>query len=227
MSDALAYSQKHLVAWQETHLQQIQQLSGLLAFRSDTTCGPYKVCNLPAKIVPLLTVSKRLYDPSRWHTLAKAFRLEIYNLNTISTEPLLHLSLYAGLVALKTPACFDHFTKNVDCPVCDGESGPDSMPLGLGKLAGEVPYSHHSNSTIVCRISGKIMDEDNMPMAFPDGHVYSREVSGSHSFIFGVFLIEHYNKALEDMAKRNNGVVTCPRTGKSVQFHELRKVFIS
>ncbi|KAF5310514.1 hypothetical protein D9619_008011 [Psilocybe cf. subviscida] len=192
MSDALAYSQKHLVAWQETHLQQIQQLSGLLAFRSDTTCGPYK----------------RLYDPSRWHTLAKAFRLEIYNLNTISTEPLLHLSLYAGLVALKTPACFDHFTKNVDCPVCDGESGPDSMPLGLGKLAGEVPYSHHSNSTIVCRISGKIMDEDNMPMAFPDGHVYSRE-------------------ALEDMAKRNNGVVTCPRTGKSVQFHELRKVFIS
>jgi hypothetical protein len=54
--------------------------------------------------------------------------------------------------------------------------------LGLGKLATEVPFSHHANSTIVCRISGKIMDEDNMPMAFPNGYVYSREVGVSLSF---------------------------------------------
>ena len=119
---------------------------------------------------------QRLYDLSQWSTIAKTFRLAIYTLNTLSTEPLLNLALYAGLVALKVPACFDHSTKNVDCPVCDGESGPGSQPLGLGKLAKEVPYSHHANSTIVCQISGKIMDEDNMPMAFPDGHVYSREV---------------------------------------------------
>ena len=57
--------------------------------------------------------------------------------------------------------------KNRDCPVCDP---------WLGKLAEEVPFSHHVNSTIVCRLSGKIMDEDNAPMAFPNGYVYSREV---------------------------------------------------
>ena len=57
--------------------------------------------------------------------------------------------------------------KNRDCPVCDS---------WLGKLAEEVPFSHHVNSTIVCRLSGKIMDEDNAPMAFPNGYVYSREV---------------------------------------------------
>lgn len=51
------------------------------------------------------------------------------------------------------------------------------LGLGLGKLAMEVPHSHHANSTIVCFITGKIMDEDNMPLAFPDGHVYSKEVS--------------------------------------------------
>lgn len=61
--------------------------------------------------------------------------------------------------------------------MCDGEVGSDSQGLGLGKLAEEVPLSHHANSTIVCRISGKIMDEDNMPMAFPNGYVYSREAS--------------------------------------------------
>ncbi|KAF9568695.1 hypothetical protein CPC08DRAFT_702304 [Agrocybe pediades] len=191
-TEAIAYSKKHLIQWQETHLPQIRQLLALLAFPPTTACGPYK----------------RLYDLSRWNILAKSFRLSIYNLNTLSPEPLLHLSLYAGLVALKLPACFDHSTKNVDCPVCDGESGTASEPLGLGKLAGEVPYSHHANSTIVCQISGKIMDEDNMPMAFPDGHVYSRE-------------------ALEEMALKNGGVVTCPRTGKTCQFSELRKVFIS
>jgi hypothetical protein len=98
-------------------------------------------------------------------------------LNTLPAEPLLHLALYAGLASLKLPACYDQSTKNVDCPVCDGDVGSDSQGLGLGKLGEEVPLSHHANSTIVCRISGKIMDEDNMPMAFPDGHVYSREVS--------------------------------------------------
>ncbi|KAF9530241.1 CTLH/CRA C-terminal to lish motif domain-containing protein [Crepidotus variabilis] len=191
--EAIAYSRKHLVSWQDTHLAQIRQLSALLAFPPNTLCGPYK----------------RLYDPSRWGSLAKNFRFAIYNLNTLSTEPLLHLSLYAGLVALKLPQCFDHATKNVDCPVCDGESASESgpQPLGLGKLAREVPYSHHANSTIVCRLTGKIMDADNMPLAFPNGYVYSRE-------------------ALEDMAARNNGIVTCRTTGDTCEFRKLKKVFI-
>jgi len=157
----------------------------LLAFPPTTSCGPYK----------------RLYDPSRWTTLTHSFRLAIYNLNTLPTEPLLHLALYAGLASLKLPACYDPATKNVDCPVCEAESG-------LGELAEEVPFSHHLNSTIVCRLSGKIMDEDNMPMAFPSGHVYSRE-------------------ALEDMAGKKNGIVTCPRSSSTCEFSQLRKVFIS
>ena len=126
-----------------------------------------------------------MYDPSRWNNLIQSFRLAIYNLNSIPTQPLLHLALYGGLVALKLPACYDQSTKNVDCPVCEGEG---DQSLGLGKLAEEVPFSHHSNSTIVCRITGKIMDEDNPPMAFPNGRVYSREV---HAFISlgGAFLM--------------------------------------
>ena len=94
----------------------------------------------------------------------------MYNLNNLSTEPVLSLALYAGLASLKLPSCYDSSTKSVDCPVCDGD---------LGQLAKEVPFSHHVNSTIVCRMSGKIMDEDNMPMAFPNGYVYSKEVSSS------------------------------------------------
>lgn len=240
--EAIAYMKKHLVQWQETHFEEIKRVSALFAFPPTTTCGPYK----------------RLYDVGRWANLIHFFRLAIYNLNTLPDEPLLHLSLYAGLASLKLPACFDTFTKNVDCPVCDGESttlgaasnkdvtmtstpvvtsshdttehesllsptsalGPapttgaiessasTTQALGLGKLAEEVPFSHHVNSTIVCRITGKIMDEDNWPLAFPDGNVYSVE-------------------AMQDMAAKNNNLVTCPRTGNTCSFAELRKVFIS
>jgi hypothetical protein len=122
-------------------------------------------------------IHQRLYDRARWKNLIESFRLSVYSLNTLPTEPLLNLSLYAGLASLKLPACYDESTKNIDCPVCDGDGKSSSSGLGLGKLANDVPWSHHANSTIVCHITGKIMDEDNMPMAFPNGHVYSREVN--------------------------------------------------
>ncbi|KZT69970.1 hypothetical protein DAEQUDRAFT_709310 [Daedalea quercina L-15889] len=182
--EAIAYSKKHLLPWQETHLPQIRQAAALLCYPPTTTCTPYK----------------RLYDTSRWDALIQSFRLAIYNLSTLPSEPLLHLAMYAGLASLKLPACYDQQTKNVDCPVCDPS---------LGKLAEEVPFSHHVNSTIVCRITGRIMDEDNMPMAFPtNGQVYSRE-------------------ALEDMAARNNGAVNDPQTGETCEFSALRRLFIS
>ncbi|GJE85210.1 CTLH/CRA C-terminal to LisH motif domain-containing protein [Phanerochaete sordida] len=184
LMDAIVYQKKHLVQWQETHSAQIQHASGLLAYAPGTTCSPYK----------------RLYDLGRWETLVRSFRLAIYNLSTLPTEPLLHLAMYAGLASLKLPACYDHETKNVDCPVCD----PD-----LGLLATEVPFSHHFNSTIVCRLTGKIMNENNSPLAFPkNGHVYSKE-------------------ALEEIAAINDGMVTCPRTKERCHYTELRKVFIS
>lgn len=41
--EAIAYSKKHLIIWQETHLAQIRTASALLAFPPTTSCGPYKV----------------------------------------------------------------------------------------------------------------------------------------------------------------------------------------
>jgi hypothetical protein len=57
---------------------------------------------------------------------------------------------------------------NVDCPSCD---------LNLRVLTHGIPMSHHVNSTIVCRISGEVMDSENEPLAFPNGNVYSSKVS--------------------------------------------------
>ncbi|KAH8101188.1 CTLH/CRA C-terminal to lish motif domain-containing protein [Cristinia sonorae] len=182
--DAIAYQKKYLLGWQDTHLPQITQASALLAVPPARAFGPYKW----------------LYDPLRWTTLVESFRLSIYNLSTLPTEPLLHLGMYAGLASLKLPACYNHETKNADCPVCDPS---------LGHLATDVPFSHHVNSTIVCRLTGRIIDENNSPLAFPaSGQIYSRE-------------------ALEDMAAKNDGIVTCPRSNERIPFEDLRKVYIS
>jgi macrophage erythroblast attacher len=113
---------------------------------------------------------------------------------------MMSITLQAGLSALKTPQCYEHENKNVNCPVCDSDT--------LGKLAEKLPLSHHVNSTLVCRISGKIMNEDNPPMLLPNRRVYSQN-------------------ALNELAAKNDGKIICPRTGDVCKLKDLRKVFIS
>ncbi|KAF9578964.1 GID complex subunit containing RING finger motif [Lunasporangiospora selenospora] len=182
--EAIAYAKKHLTPWQDTHMKEISQVMGLLAFPPDTKCHPYK----------------RLYDKSRWTDLISQFRSNNFALQYFTPEPLLAVTLQAGLAALKTPMCYKPEHRNVNCPVCD--------PNMLGALATELPLSHHFNSSIVCKISGHIMNEDNLPMALPNNYVYS------------------YN-ALAEMASLNNDKVTCPRTGSVYDISEIKKVFIS
>ncbi|KAG0250737.1 GID complex subunit containing RING finger motif [Mortierella polycephala] len=182
--EAISYAKKHLTSWQGTHMKEISHVMGLLAFPPETKCHPYK----------------RLYDKSRWNDLIAQFRSNNFALQCFTPEPLLNVTLQAGLSALKTPMCYQPNNRNINCPVCDPET--------LGALAADLPLSHHFNSSIVCRISGQIMNEDNLPMALPNGYVYS------------------YN-ALTEMASLNNGKITCPRSGAVFDFSQLKKVFIS
>ncbi len=41
--EAMAYSKKHLLPWQDTHYRQIVQAAALLCCPPTTACGPYKV----------------------------------------------------------------------------------------------------------------------------------------------------------------------------------------
>jgi macrophage erythroblast attacher len=60
----------------------------------------------------------------------------------------------------------------------------------------------------VCYISKELMNEDNPPLVLPNGYVYSR-------------------KALEEMAKTNQGKITCPRTNQVCNFSDLARAYIS
>lgn len=158
--EAIAYAQKYLAPWKATEYKRIGQAMGLLAYKSDTECQPYK----------------DMYNPDRWQELIEQFRTDNYTLCSLTSHPLLSITLQAGLSALKTPQCYQHEYRNENCPICDNET--------LGDLAMNLPLSHHVNSTIVCKISGKIMNEDNPPMLLPNGRVYSLSVSIDEAFYF-------------------------------------------
>ncbi|KAJ9122128.1 hypothetical protein QFC24_004355 [Naganishia onofrii] len=228
-TEALAYAQKYLATWQETHMREIEQAMSLLFFGQGTNVGVYK----------------RLYDLSRWETLRHQFQTTFNNIYGIPSHPVLSLVASAGLSSLKLAACAttlphesadgvdvvmntaevetdggavplisssgssralvfpipslassppihttgttpaidpsipitsdatplhdhpDHPQRNVDCPTC--------APY-LAVLAKDVPYSHHTNSSLVCRIGGQVIDDENYALAFPNGYVYSHRV---------------------------------------------------
>ena len=166
----------------------IRQAMALLAFDSGTQCPPYKA----------------LYSPTRWQTLATAFRSTFLVLHQLPPLPILNLGLWAGLAALKLPTCLssDLSEHSCNCPTCDVTT------FGRLARAPDVPSGHHANSIIVCRITGRVLAGEDTAYALPNGMVYSGE-------------------ACEEMARRGAGSVRCPRTGESFEFKHLKKVYIT
>jgi macrophage erythroblast attacher len=126
-------------------------LTALLAFDPSTSCFSYKP----------------FYEDERWDALIDQFKKESLMINHLTPQPMLNLVLQAGLTALKTEMCFDNEKKNLNCPCCLDT---------FGQLCRKLPNSHHVNSSLVCFISGKIMDESNPPLVLPNGYCYSTNV---------------------------------------------------
>lgn len=103
---------------------------------------------------------------------------------------------------------------DLQCPVC-------SEPLS--ELAKPLPYSHCAQSHLICALSGKVMDDNNPPMALPNGYVYGENVSEQTWFVNVCIL---FFQALKAAAAENNGTVVCPKTNETFQFSEAKKVFI-
>ncbi|PHU17010.1 hypothetical protein BC332_12705 [Capsicum chinense] len=144
------------------------------------------------------TTYKVLFEPKQWDYLIDQFKQEFCKLYGMTLEPLLNIYLQAGLSALKTPFCYED-----DCTKEDPLSQES-----FRKLASPLPYSKQHHSKLVCYITKELMDTENPPLVLPNGYVYS-------------------TKALEEMAKRNDGRITCPRTGYTCNYTELIKAYIS
>ncbi|WFD29874.1 hypothetical protein MSPP1_000888 [Malassezia sp. CBS 17886] len=150
---------------------QAQRALGLLA------CGPSHYCY------------SDLYKRDRWDLLRKRFRAIALQVYDLPPAPLMHIALSAGLSSLKSLTCYSHDRaspprtterksplirhgdRHPDCPVCqEGQ---------LGTLARQMPRSHFANSVLICRMTGKVMDDTNPPMCLPNGMVYSAELNSS------------------------------------------------
>ncbi|XWS66093.1 hypothetical protein CRYUN_Cryun05aG0170800 [Craigia yunnanensis] len=141
---------------------------------------------------------KVLFEPEQWDFLVDQFKQEFCRLYGMTLEPLLNIYLQAGLSALKTPYCYED-----DCTKEDPLSQES-----FRKLALPLPFSKQHQSKLVCYITKELMDTENPPQVLPNGYVYG-------------------TKALKEMAEKNNGKITCPRTGLVCNYSELVKAYIS
>ncbi|KAF7990597.1 hypothetical protein HCN44_000402 [Aphidius gifuensis] len=143
---------------------------------------------------------KDLLDEKRWDRLVEQFRHENYRLFQLASQSVFTVALQAGLSALKTLQCYsaNKEGKNASCPVCHE---------ALNDLAATLPFAHCSQSRLVCSISGEPLNEYNQPMMMPNGYIYGE-------------------KALQTIAKENNGAVMCPKTKEVFSFKKIEKVYV-
>lgn len=182
--DAIRYMKKFLSTGvcDEERMSDIQRFMGLLAFDPTTSCQPYK----------------DMYSNRKWVELEHAFKQDNYRLHGLTRESTIEIMLKAGLSTLKTRKCGTEADRKLSCPTC--------VEPYLS-LAQSLPRGRHENSILVCSISGDIMDENNPPMALPNGNVYSL-------------------KALNALAEENDGTIIDPRTQEEVRLQDLTKCFI-
>jgi len=140
------------------------------------------------------------FEEQRWDDLISAFKFDSFLVSGMTTRSNLEITLQAGLSALKTDSCLNQkMQKPEACPVCNPS---------MKKLASKVPSTHKFVSSLICKISGEVMDEHNPPVALPNGQVYSE-------------------KALKRMAEKDNGRIICPATKSEYTLQDLKKIYIS
>ena len=194
---ALVYARKYFGQWVKGdecgrsgggggYLDEVREVMGLLAFPVSTKVPKYR----------------KYYDESRWHMLVQQFRQDNYSLNQLTSQTVLAISLQAGLTALKTPQCFVSEHKNINCPVCNEP---------YTQLSRLLPFSHHINSCVVCRMTGAVMDEDNPPMVLPNGNVYSM----------------HALKQMAGHGAYGKGRVMDPHTQNVYDYSECKKAYLT
>ena len=164
------------------HTEDIGHFMGLLVFPPQTQCQPYKT----------------MYSQHKWRELEEMFRNDNYKLHGLTAESTLEILLKTGLATLKTRKCGTEKDRKRNCPTC-------KEPYRT--LARDLPHGQHMNSILVCAISGDIMDENNPPMALPNGNVYGF-------------------KALQENAMRNDNQILDPKTNTYFEWKLLRKCFI-
>jgi macrophage erythroblast attacher len=182
---ALVFMKRYAETFQDNHIGDISKAMGCLTFY---------------KMIDKFPQYKYYFDDARWTDLIELYKKESFYVMGISNQSGLEVTLQSGLCSLRTSNCFEKkLSKSHSCPICN--------PI-LQKMAAAVPSTHKIVSSLICRITGEIMDEHNPPVALPNGQVYSL-------------------KALKSMAERTRGKIVCPTTKDIFLYSQVIKIYIS
>eukprot|EP00658_Telonema_sp_P-2_P008306 TRINITY_DN1311_c0_g1_i4.p1 TRINITY_DN1311_c0_g1~~TRINITY_DN1311_c0_g1_i4.p1 ORF type:complete len:420 (+),score=114.91 TRINITY_DN1311_c0_g1_i4:107-1261(+) len=119
------------------------------------------------------------FSDQRWEALDLLFEREFRTMNALPECSGLELALQVGLSGIKSPWCGKP-SKYPSCPACH-----------LAGLAERLPLCAHAQSSLLCPITMKVMDD---PVVLPSGYVYSA-------------------KALAERVDQRSGRVRCPESG--------------
>ncbi|GBG24600.1 Macrophage erythroblast attacher [Hondaea fermentalgiana] len=89
----------------------------------------------------------------------------------------------------------------LDCPCCDRI---------LGQVARRLPMKQQVHSSLVCRLSGVVMTQDNPPMALPNGQVFSEDAL----------------RAIR-VSTETKKSIKCPYSGEVFDWDDLRRLVSS
>jgi len=182
---ALKYLRKYSGPIKNQNIEEIKKAMGCLTY---------------FKQIDRFPTYKFYFEEERWNDLINIFQRDSFLVSGITTHSNLEISLQAGLSALKTDSCLDNkLCKPEVCPVCNPS---------MKKLVNRVPSTHKVVSSLICRITGEVMDEHNPPVSLPNGQVYSE-------------------KALKLMSEKDNGKIICPTTKTEYTLQDLKKIYIS
>lgn len=104
------------------------------------------------------------YEVQNTRDLAEVFKSMYLSLFRQCSVSRLEKRLEYGVMCYKTKICGKE--KNPNCPTCLGV---------LSDLIKVIPCSRKDNSIILCKGSGKEMNEKNLPYCFESGYVYCEE----------------------------------------------------
>jgi len=167
ISDAITYARTYLAPLASQNQEEVQRALGLLAFKSNTSCTRYR----------------DFYSQDRWYQVIQQFKDDYYQLNGLTRDSLIEMTLKAGMAVTKTIYCSNEKTRQVNCPTCNEP---------FRSLAEPLPRNLQVLSVLICNISGRPMNENNPPIVLPNMNVYSEQ-------------------ALQEMAAKNNGMVRFSR----------------
>lgn len=211
---AITYARRNLAPWAGLYMAELQRAVTALVFTPTTRS----------------TVYRALFDESQWRSLADLFLRDLYRLNSLTPESLLHVYLQAGLSALKTPASGK-----------PGGSREDPLRLpAFQRLAAQLPYAKHMHSKLLCAVTRELMSDANPPVVLPNGMVYSQrgvdQLMAQHAWTqgdggggvgeAGRGLRSGGGGGIDGASAPQASVGVCPATGLVFRRDELRRAFI-